>query len=52
MAATAVEWALAGRLRVCGMANLAEMVDPLAFLLDLADRGLVAETFEGEHAVV
>jgi hypothetical protein len=52
VAATTVEWALAGRLRVRGMASLAEMVEPTAFLADVADRGVVPEIFEGEHAVV
>jgi len=52
VAATTVEWALAGRLRVRGMASLAEMVEPVSFLSDVGDWGLVAEIFEGEHAVV
>jgi len=52
VAATTVEWALADRLRVRGMAGLAEMVEPVAFISEVADRGLVAEIFEGEHAVV
>ena len=52
MAATTVEWALTDRLRVRGMASLAEMVEPVSFLSDVGDRGLVAEIFEGEHEVV
>jgi hypothetical protein len=43
---------MADRVRVHGMASLAEMVEPVAFLEDVADRGVVAEVFEGEHAVV
>ena len=49
VAATTVEWLLAGRHRVAGMAGLAEMVEPLAFLSKLAERGLEASIFEGER---
>jgi len=51
VAATTVEWLLAGRHRVAGMAGMAEMVEPVAFLSDLADRGLEASIFEGERAL-
>ena len=50
--ATAVEWLLAGRNRVRGMVGLAEMVEPLAFLDDLAATGLEAQVFEGDRALV
>jgi hypothetical protein len=33
------------------MVGLAEMVEPLAFLEDLAGRGLEAEVFEGDRAL-
>ena len=49
VAATTVEWLLAGRHRVAGMAGLAEMVEPLAFMSELAERGLQASIFEGER---
>ena len=52
VAATAVEWLLTGRNRVRGMVGLAEMVEPLAFLDELAGRGLEAEVFEGDRALV
>ena len=48
VAATTVEWLLDGRHRVAGMAGLAEMVEPVAFLSELAERGLQASVFEGE----
>ncbi len=48
VAATAVEWVLDGRVGVRGMAGLAEAVEPVGFLGELADRGLVAEIFEGD----
>ena len=51
VAATTVEWLLAGRHRVAGMAGLAEMVEPVAFLSDLAERGLQASVFEGEQGL-
>jgi hypothetical protein len=51
VAATAVEWLLTGRNRVRGMVGLAEMVEPLAFLDELAARGLEAEVFEGDRAL-
>ena len=51
VAATTAEWLLAGRHRVRGMAGLGEMVEPVAFLHDLADRGLEAQAFEGERAL-
>jgi hypothetical protein len=51
VAATTVEWLLAGRHRVGGMAGLAEMVEPVAFLSDLVERGLEASIFEGERAL-
>ena len=52
VAATAVEWLLAGRNRIRGMVGLAEMVEPLAFLDDLAATGLEAQVFEGDRALV
>jgi len=51
VAAITVEWILSGRHRVCGMAGLGEMVEPVAFLHDLAERGLEAQVFEGERAL-
>ena len=51
VAATTVEWLLAGRYRVAGMAGLAEMVEPVAFLSELAERGLQASVFEGERGL-
>ena len=51
VAATAVEWLLADRHLVRGMVGLAEMVEPLAFLDDLADRGIEAQVFEGERSL-
>ena len=51
VAATTVEWLLAGRHRVAGMAGLAEMVEPVTFLTDLARRGLEASVFEGEFTL-
>jgi hypothetical protein len=52
VAATAAEWALTGRLKKRGMAGLAEMVEPVAFLQDVRERGLVIEVFEGDHAPI
>ena len=49
--ATAVEWLLADRYLVRGMVGLAEMVEPLAFLDDLANRGIEAQVFEGERSL-
>jgi hypothetical protein len=49
VAATTAKWALAGRLRVRGMAGLGEMVDPVGFLHDLGECGLQVEVFEGDH---
>jgi hypothetical protein len=51
VASTTVEWLLASRNRVAGMAGLAEMVEPVAFLSELAERGLEASVFEGERAL-
>ncbi|MEC9425354.1 MAG: Gfo/Idh/MocA family oxidoreductase [Actinomycetota bacterium] len=51
VAATTAEWILSGRHRVCGMVGLGEMVEPVAFLDDLAVRGLEAQVFEGERAL-
>ncbi|MCU0311518.1 MAG: hypothetical protein MUE36_11330 [Acidimicrobiales bacterium] len=48
--AVAVDWVLAGRLRRDGAAGLAELVDPLAFLLELDRRGVRAAVFEGHGA--
>jgi hypothetical protein len=33
------------------MVGLAEMVEPLAFLDDLANRGIEAQVFEGERSL-
>ncbi|HCV33976.1 MAG TPA: hypothetical protein DGF10_04850 [Acidimicrobiaceae bacterium] len=51
VAATTAEWILAGRHRVQGLAGLGEMVEPVAFLHDLASRGLEAQIFEGEQSL-
>ena len=51
VAALTVEWALAGRLLIRGMAGLAEMVEPVAFLAELSGRGVKSEIFEGDHAI-
>jgi hypothetical protein len=50
VAATAIEWVLDGRVSVGGMAGLAEAVEPVGFLGELADRGLATEIFEGDGA--
>ena len=46
-----MEWWLADRHLVRGRVGLAEMVEPLAFLGDLADRGIEAQVFEGERSL-
>ena len=51
VAALTVEWVLAGRLLIPGMAGLAEMVEPVAFLTELSERGVKSEIFEGDHAI-
>jgi predicted dinucleotide-binding enzyme len=45
--AVTVQWILDQRLRRHGAAGLAELVDPLAFLAELARRGVKAAIFEG-----
>ncbi len=47
VAALAAIWVAEGRLRRPGAAGLAELVEPLPFLLELARRGVRAATFEG-----
>ncbi|MCD9624437.1 saccharopine dehydrogenase family protein [Rhabdothermincola salaria] len=47
--AVAVQWILDQRVRRRGAAGLAELVDPLPFLAELARRGVKAAVFEG-HA--
>ena len=46
-----VEWVLTDRLLTRGMAGLAEMVEPVAFLTELSGRGVKSEIFEGDHAI-
>lgn len=48
VAALAAQWALDGRLRRTGAAGLAELVEPLPFLAELARRGVRAAVFEGQ----
>jgi hypothetical protein len=48
VAAVAVQTMVAGGLRRPGAAGLAELVDPLAFLGELARRGVRAAVFEGD----
>ena len=50
VAAVAVQWVLDGRLRRPGAAGLAELVEPLPFLLELDRRGVRAAVFEGQAA--
>lgn len=47
VAAVASLWALEGRFTRAGAAGLAELVEPLRFLSELADRGIRAALFEG-----
>jgi saccharopine dehydrogenase-like NADP-dependent oxidoreductase len=47
VAALAALWTAEGRLRRNGAAGLAELVEPLPFLLELARRGVRAAVFEG-----
>jgi len=51
VAALTVEWVLDDRLLIRGMAGLAEMVEPVAFLTELSGRGVKSEIFEGDHAI-
>ena len=51
VAALTVEWVLADRLLLRGMAGLAEMVAPVAFLTELSERGIKSEIFDGDHAI-
>jgi hypothetical protein len=48
VAAVATQFALDGVLRRQGAAGLAELVEPLPFLQELARRGVRAATFDGE----
>jgi predicted dinucleotide-utilizing enzyme len=48
--ALAAVWAASGRLRRHGAAGLAELVEPLPFLAELARRGIKAAVFEGSAA--
>jgi hypothetical protein len=50
VAAVAATWAAGGRLRRPGAAGLAELVDPVPFLGELARRGVKAAVFEGDLA--
>ena len=52
VAALTVEWVLTDRLLVQAVAGLAEMVEPVAFLNELLDRGVKCEIFEGDFEVV
>jgi hypothetical protein len=47
VAALAAMWTVEGRLRRAGAAGLAELVEPLPFLLELSRRGVRAAVFEG-----
>jgi saccharopine dehydrogenase-like NADP-dependent oxidoreductase len=47
VAALAAIWTAEGRLRRTGAGGLAELVEPLPFLLELARRGVRAAVFEG-----
>jgi hypothetical protein len=47
VAALAAVWTVQGRLRRHGAAGMAELVEPLPFLLELARRGVRAAVFEG-----
>ena len=47
VAALAALWTVEGRLRRPGAAGLAELVEPLPFLVELARRGIRAAVFEG-----
>jgi hypothetical protein len=47
VAALAAVWTVEGRLRRHGAAGMAELVEPLPFLLELARRGVRAAVFEG-----
>jgi saccharopine dehydrogenase-like NADP-dependent oxidoreductase len=49
VAALAAVQAARGELRITGAAGLAEMVDPVAFLGELARRGVKAAVFEGAN---
>ena len=51
VAALTVEWVLDDRLLIRGMGGLAEMVEPVAFLTELSERGIKSEIFEGDHAI-
>jgi saccharopine dehydrogenase-like NADP-dependent oxidoreductase len=50
--AIATEWVLSGKVAGRGMSGLAEVDDPVGFLGELAERGLVVEVFEGDGVVV
>jgi hypothetical protein len=48
VAALAAVWTAEDRLRRHGAAGLAELVEPLPFLQELARRGVRAAVFEGD----
>jgi hypothetical protein len=50
VAALACRWAVDGRMSRRGAGGLAELVDPLPMLTELADRGVKAAVFEGAAA--
>ncbi len=50
VAALTATWMLEGRLRAVGAAGLAELVEPVPFLAELATRGVKTAVFEGETA--
>jgi hypothetical protein len=52
VAALTVEWVIAGRVLSRTIGGLAEMIEPLAFLSELSDRGVCGEIFEGDLAIV
>ncbi|MEE2768825.1 MAG: hypothetical protein VX833_06395 [Actinomycetota bacterium] len=51
VAALTVEWVIAGRVLSRTVGGLAEMVEPVAFLSELSDRGVHGEIFEGDLAI-
>ncbi len=50
VAALTATWMLAGRILPVGAAGLADLVEPVPFLAELATRGVKAAVFEGETA--
>ena len=49
VAALATEYAIAGKLKISGMAGLSELVEPIDFLHGLEKRGLNVQIFEGDY---